>query len=162
MPKKKAAKSRLIPEDLLESLTPDVERLIAESGKVNDFRYLRDRPYYHALVYYVMFSHLLDDMRKKLGGIDDGTAMANAYFWYRVVTDWSSRIEPGSSPLEDEMEYVEGAPGHYFDDDEYVAILDAADAYVTRGRRSGAASKSAANRKRRATGRKTSARRKAQ
>ena len=56
-------------------------------------------------------------------------------FWYRVVTDWSFRIEPGSSPLEDEMEYVEGAPSHYFGDQEFIDILNAAHEYVTRFRR---------------------------
>src|SRR5262249_40559551 len=90
----------------------------------------RKLPYYHAVVYYVMFSHLLDQMRERLGGIDDDVAFANAFFWYRVVTDYSFRIEPGSSPLENEMEYVEGAPTLYFGGDEFVAILGAAEQYV--------------------------------
>jgi hypothetical protein len=39
MAKKKAAKSRLIPEARLEPLRAEVERLAAESEKVTDFKW---------------------------------------------------------------------------------------------------------------------------
>src|SRR5438874_4625781 len=153
MAKKKAPKLRLIPEERLEPLREEVERLAVKSERVNDIKYyFRKLPYYHAIAYYVMFAEhlLLDEMREKLGGVDDATALANAYFWYRVVADWSMRIEPGSNTLEGEMEGVEESPGYFFPDGEDNAIWYAARDYVTRARRSEGAGKAAAARKRRA------------
>src|SRR5262249_37556978 len=79
---------------------------------------------------YVMFTHLLDEMREKLGGIDDDTALANAYFWYSVVFEYSHQIEPGSNPLQGEMDAVEGAPSLHFTDKGYIAIIEASEKYV--------------------------------
>jgi hypothetical protein len=129
MAKKKSAKLPLIPEDRLEPLRAEVERLADQTGM--GICQCRRLPYYHAIVYYVMFSHLLEEMREKLGGIDDAAALANAYFWYSVVSEFARRIEPGSNPLEGEMDHVEGAPTLHFDEQEDIAIWNAAAQYVT-------------------------------
>src|SRR5262245_36677263 len=128
-----ARKSRLIPEERLEPLRAEAERLADEQDYA--FPGLRQLPYYHAIVYYMMFSHLLDGMREKLGGIDDDTALANAYFWYRVGFDYANRVDPGSNPLEGEMEGVEADPTYFFSLKEFIAIWDAAREHVTRLRR---------------------------
>jgi hypothetical protein len=132
MAKKKAAKLRLIPEDRLEPLQAEVERLAADSDWIADIRQLRKLPYYHAIVYYVMFTHLLEEMRQNLGGIDDDTALTNAFFWYSVAFEYSHQIEPGSNPLRGEptMDSIEGAPSLYFTDKDYIALIKASEKYV--------------------------------
>jgi len=97
MAKKRAAKPRLVPEAKLEPLRAEAERLADE----RDFTIssLARLPYYHAVVYYMMFSHFLEDMRARLGGIDDDAALANAFFWYSVVFEYAHQIEVGSIPL---------------------------------------------------------------
>jgi uncharacterized protein (TIGR02996 family) len=126
---KKAARPRLIGEDRLQLLRVEVERLAAEADMpIED---LRNLPYYHAIVYYVMFSHLLDAMRARLGGIDDNTALANAFFWYSVVFEYSHEIKV-RSPLAEEptMDSIEGAPSLYFTDRDYLTIIQASQDYV--------------------------------
>lgn len=130
MAKKKAAKRRLIPEKKLEPLKAEVERL----GDEKDYAFLNlcQLPFYHAIVYYVMFTHLLDEMRDKLGGIDDDTALANAFFWYSVVFEYSHGIGVGLNPLAEEktMESIEGAPTFYFTEKDYIALIKASEEYV--------------------------------
>jgi hypothetical protein len=128
--KKRAAKPRLVPEAKLEPLRAEAERLADE----RDFAFpaLARLPYYHAVVYYTMFSHFLEDMRAKLGGIDDDAALANAFFWYSVVFEYAHQIEVGSNPLATEptMDSIEGAPTLYFTEKNYIALIDAAQQYV--------------------------------
>ena len=130
---KKGAVQLLIPEARLEPLLPEAERL-ADAADMS-VTGCRDRRYYHALIYYVMFTHLLPEMRERLGGIDDVAVLANAYYWYSVVFEFSHRIEPGSNPLEGEMDHVEGSPSHYFAEEDYIALIHESEEYVTRLRR---------------------------
>ena len=122
----------------VEPLRAEVERLADEKDYA--FPALCQLPYYHAIVYYMMFSHFLQEMREKLGGIDDDTAMANAFFWHSVVFVYTHQIEPGSNPLggEPTMDSIEGAPSLYFTDKDYIAIIEASCSANTRPRRADA------------------------
>jgi hypothetical protein len=128
--KKRAAKPRLVPETKLEPLRAEAERLADERGFA--FPELGRPPYYHAVVYYMMFSHFLEDMRARLGWIDDDTALANAFFWYSVVFEYAHQIEPGPNPLAEEptMDSTEGAPTLYFTEKNYIALIEASQQYV--------------------------------
>jgi hypothetical protein len=130
MAKKKAATARLIPEAKLEPLMAEVERVGDAQGYA--FLNLRELPFYHAVVYYVMFVLLRDEMRAKLGGIDDDTALANGFFWYSVAFEYSHPIGVGLNPLADEptMESIEGAPTLYFTEKDYIALIQASQEYV--------------------------------
>jgi len=132
MPKKKTIKPRLISEEKLQPLIHEAERL-GDKAELS-FANLNQQPFYHAIVYYVMFTHLLDKMRKKLGGIDDDTASANAFFWYSVVFEYSHDIETGFNPLSGEpgMDNIEGAPSLYFTDKQYIALIEASQQYAAK------------------------------
>jgi len=130
MAKKKTATPKLISEAKLEALRAEAERLGRELGY--SFHEFCPLPFYRPLVFYVMFTHLLDTLRAKLGRISDATATANAFFWYSVVFEYSHQIEPGFNPLAEEkdMEYIEGAPSLYFSEADYLALIEAAEQYV--------------------------------
>ena len=130
MARKRAATRRLIPEKTLEPLRAEVERLGDEKDYA--FHNLCDLPFYHAIVYYVLFEYFRDEMRAKLGGIDDDTALANAFFWYSVVFAYSHGIGVGLNPLAEEktMESIEGAPTLYFPEKDHLALIQASEDYV--------------------------------
>lgn len=130
MAKKKAAKLGLIPEERLEPLRAEVEQLADRAD--DSFPALRRLPFYHAIVYYMIFEHFRDAMREKLGGIDDDTALANAFFWYSVAFEYCQRSLAGLNPLGEEptMESIEGAPSLYFSDADYLALIEASGKYV--------------------------------
>ncbi|HJZ58588.1 MAG TPA: hypothetical protein VKE74_26845 [Gemmataceae bacterium] len=130
MAKRKAAKLRLIPEERLDPLRAEVERRADEKDYA--FLDLCQLPYYHAIVYYMIFEHFRDAMREQLGGIDDDTALANAFFWYSVVFEYSHRIGPGLNPLAQEptMDSIEGAPTLYFTEKDYIALIETSEQYV--------------------------------
>jgi hypothetical protein len=130
MARKRAAKVRLIPEGRLGPLRAEVERLADEQDYA--FPSLSQLPFYHAIAYYMIFEHFRDALRERLGGIDDGTALANAFFWYSVVFEYSHQIGPGLNPLAEEptMDHIEGAPTHYFAEQDYIALIGASEQYV--------------------------------
>jgi hypothetical protein len=130
MAKKKAAKLRPLPEKRLEPLKAEAERL----GDEKDYAFhdLCQLPFYRAIVYYMMFTHLLEEMREKLGGIDDDTALAHTFFWYSVVFEYCQGSLAGLNPLAEEptMDSIEGAPSLYFTDKDYIALIKASQEYV--------------------------------
>lgn len=130
MAKKKTTKLRLIPEDRLEPLRAEVERLADEQD--HGFPALGELPFYHAVVYYMIFEYFREQLREQVGGVDDDTALANAFFWYSVVFEYSHGIGVGLSPLAEErtMESIEGAPSLYFTDKDYIALIEASQKYV--------------------------------
>jgi hypothetical protein len=130
MGKKKAVKASLIPEERLRPLRAEIERLADEQDYA--FPALAALPFYHAIVYYMLFEHFRDAMRERLGGIDDDTALANAFFWYSVVFGYAHGIGVGLNPLADEptMDHIEGAPTLYFTEAEYTALIQASEDYV--------------------------------
>ena len=130
MARKKPAKRRLVPEDELARLRPEAERLADEQDYA--FPALAGLPFYPALVHYMMFVHLRDDLGEKLGRLDDRSVWANAFFWGSVVFEYSHRLGPGLNPLADEptMDHIEGAPTLHFTEQEYLDLIRAAEAYV--------------------------------
>ena len=130
MAKKRAAKPRLIPEGRLEPLRAEVERRADEQDYA--FPGLAELSFYPAIVYYMAFAHLRDALRDELGELDDSTALANAFFWYTVVFEYSHQLGPGLNPLAEEptMDHIEGAPTRYFTEAEYTALIAAAEQHV--------------------------------
>jgi hypothetical protein len=130
MAKNKAATLRLIPEEKLEPLKPEVARLADEQNYA--FPALGELPFYRAIIYYMMFEYFRDELRGRLGGIDDDTALANAFFWYSVVFEYSHGVGVAMSPLAEEktMDSIEGAPSHYFTEEVYLALIEASQRYV--------------------------------